>query len=488
LHIELMRGAAQRTAQSRLTIVSEPYTWHQLGFAFCRARRHQKDIMHHCYANTSSCEQNARFAVHATTNAVRSAWQDAPARRCSGNSVPASVEGDRLRFSKGHGARVRQGTARSAAWLRPQRGRKVKSIESIEVGDLVWAWDAAGKELVKRRVNRLFRRSDQAVMDVTCVCDDGAEQTVIATTEHPFWVEGKGWTASSALRAGDVLKLISGAGQMRVFEVSDTGRRTDVFNFEVEGVHNYFVGSHGALVHNSSTRPTRQSGLVDTLARDDLEWSDAADEPNHTTWLFRDHRELEVASAHAADASRAAGREASVWVAAGADGSEAYTLAMMLEGKLGPTGYRVRSTDISKDIIAHAKTGFLESTFPPDPAGDPYYARFGIDPRAVRDGTQQMPDVLRSRIDFSVANLLRPVVGIGPFDVVTARNVLYHHEFHNVSTMVENILPHIRPGGLLIVDSSSAVLLNRLGIESLRRLDLGPSLSGIYQADFGTGA
>ena len=34
----------------------------------------------------------------------------------------------------------------------------------------------------------------------------------------------------------------------------DTGRTADVYNFEVEGTHNYFAGKDGVLVHNMSDK------------------------------------------------------------------------------------------------------------------------------------------------------------------------------------------------------------------------------------------
>lgn len=77
-------------------------------------------------------------------------------------------------------------------------------------------------------------------------------QQIGATTEHPFWVEGKGWVAACQLHAGDLLKRIDSGACLRVVSAELSGTKADVFNFEVEGVHNYFVGRDGVLVHNES--------------------------------------------------------------------------------------------------------------------------------------------------------------------------------------------------------------------------------------------
>jgi len=131
--------------------------------------------------------------------------------------------------------------------------QRVKPIEEIEVGDLVWAWDNDRSALVKRRVKQVFRRKDRPVLQVLCIDDAATVQVITATTEHPFWIEGKGWVAAHALQPGETLKCIDGAPRMSVLRVEDTGARADVFNFEVEETHNYFVGTHGILVHNESS-------------------------------------------------------------------------------------------------------------------------------------------------------------------------------------------------------------------------------------------
>jgi len=132
---------------------------------------------------------------------------------------------------------------------------RVKPIEEVEVGDLVWAWDGNQGALVKRRVKRLFRRKDRPVLQVHCIDQAATVQVITATTEHPFWIEGRGWVAAHALQAGEVLKCVDGASRMSVLRVKDIGTRADVFNFEVEEAHNYFVGRTGVLVHNESVRP-----------------------------------------------------------------------------------------------------------------------------------------------------------------------------------------------------------------------------------------
>ncbi len=74
---------------------------------------------------------------------------------------------------------------------------------------------------------------------------------IVTTPEHPFYVDGKGWTKAGQLRAGSILVLREGrrvpVGKVWN-EISESP--TTVYNFEVADYHTYFVGEGGVLVHN----------------------------------------------------------------------------------------------------------------------------------------------------------------------------------------------------------------------------------------------
>jgi hypothetical protein len=74
-------------------------------------------------------------------------------------------------------------------------------------------------------------------------------EVISSTLEHPFWVEGKGWTAAKELKAGSELLTKEGC-VARVEAVSRREGKFKVYNFEVERLHTYFVSRIGILVHN----------------------------------------------------------------------------------------------------------------------------------------------------------------------------------------------------------------------------------------------
>jgi hypothetical protein len=129
----------------------------------------------------------------------------------------------------------------------------VKRIENVAVGDRVWAWNEDTGQQEPRRVTRLFRRPNCPVLEIVCTRASDHVQRITATTEHPFWVDSKGWVVARELTRGDLLKCIDAdAPPMHVNHVHAKRHTADVFNFEVEDVHSYFVGGDGVLVHNHS--------------------------------------------------------------------------------------------------------------------------------------------------------------------------------------------------------------------------------------------
>jgi RHS repeat-associated protein len=129
-------------------------------------------------------------------------------------------------------------------------GKKVP-IEKIRKGDRVAAArPKAPARLHSRRVVGLIRHDDA---DLYRLRIDGTRLT--ATGKHPFWVAGRGWTDVEDLRAGMKVVLADGttAGIDETVKLERPAVR--VYNFEVAGLHTYFVGRSAVLVHNCPKGP-----------------------------------------------------------------------------------------------------------------------------------------------------------------------------------------------------------------------------------------
>lgn len=145
-----------------------------------------------------------------------------------------------------------------------------KRIETVEAGERVWAYDVVTSEWRLCRVLQTFEKDYEG--DSVFVTVDG--EMIESTFRHPYWVvRGENlsdrplldhhvavpenattagrWVDAGDLQAGDILLLRDGR-QVPVTSISTKHVVQKVYNFEVEGLHNYAVGKSGILVHNNN--------------------------------------------------------------------------------------------------------------------------------------------------------------------------------------------------------------------------------------------
>ena len=78
-------------------------------------------------------------------------------------------------------------------------------------------------------------------------------EEIVTTDNHPFYVQGRGFINAGNLLVGD--KLISVNGEDLFVEkhrVEEFDEPVDVYNFQVEDYHTYFVGESAVWVHNNN--------------------------------------------------------------------------------------------------------------------------------------------------------------------------------------------------------------------------------------------
>jgi hypothetical protein len=138
-----------------------------------------------------------------------------------------------------------------------------KPIEKVVQGDRVASKDEATGRILSAPVIQRFSNHADAIVTITLHDPHGVvAETLRATPDHPFLVDGQGWVAAGSLAAGEKVETQSGP-DLTVGTVTwqrDTGS-TDpnafhggtVYNFEVAGTHTYAVGTvdGGVWVHNA---------------------------------------------------------------------------------------------------------------------------------------------------------------------------------------------------------------------------------------------
>lgn len=123
-----------------------------------------------------------------------------------------------------------------------------KAIETIEVGDKVLATDPETGETAYKEVLKTY-----TYVKDTLVYIEANGEIIETTKEHPFWVEGQGWTKAKFLNDGDLLRdaddnsiLIDNVEIVPLPE----NQYTIVYNLEVAEFHTYYVSDDMILVHN----------------------------------------------------------------------------------------------------------------------------------------------------------------------------------------------------------------------------------------------
>lgn len=144
-----------------------------------------------------------------------------------------------------------------------------KKIEDFQIDDEILSrneYDPEGPIEVQRVEERFVRVAPIVELHV-------GGQVIRTTAEHPFWVKGKGWTATRHLTPTDLLAC-NDSKWVAVGEVHETSEFATVYNVRVSGDHTYFIGgdgrlpsvwSHNACVYQSNEEGTvRYVGIADT--------------------------------------------------------------------------------------------------------------------------------------------------------------------------------------------------------------------------------
>ncbi|WP_197031760.1 polymorphic toxin-type HINT domain-containing protein [Paenibacillus massiliensis] len=135
-----------------------------------------------------------------------------------------------------------------------------KPIEDIQVGDKVLAKSDETGEVAYKEVVGLFQKQADEIYYVHV-----GDEIIEVTGEHPFWLDGRGWTYVKDLKVGDLL-ISSDGTKLAIDKIEKESREATVYNFEVEDYHSYFVSNLGIWVHNCDISPSPQQLLGIKLA------------------------------------------------------------------------------------------------------------------------------------------------------------------------------------------------------------------------------
>jgi RHS repeat-associated protein len=142
-------------------------------------------------------------------------------------------------------------------------------IDEIKVGDKVWAYDIHTGKTELKEVLTVYVHDQTEILHLHTTVGD-----IDTTTNHPFYVTGRGWVAAGDINEGDEVFLIDGS--TAVVAGAELGKLEEpikVYNLEVEDYNTFFVGDEAVLVHNyigdngtnTSSETTWQNGKTERI-------------------------------------------------------------------------------------------------------------------------------------------------------------------------------------------------------------------------------
>jgi RHS repeat-associated protein len=140
-------------------------------------------------------------------------------------------------------------------------------IETLEVGDRVWAHDPDTGETALKPILHTFVNTKDSVWQLILE-KEGLRYLHEVTGSHPYFVldgEGRGlWVEVAQLKEGALIKTHTGE-PVRVIALHDTGAVLTTYNFEVADINTYYVSSANVLVHNcgQTVGDLRAAGMRD---------------------------------------------------------------------------------------------------------------------------------------------------------------------------------------------------------------------------------
>ena len=146
------------------------------------------------------------------------------------------------------------------------------------------------------------------------------------------------------------------------------------------------------------------------------------------------------------------------WSAAGSNGAEAYSIAMLVKENLSAyKNFEVISSDINEKVLSLAKKGIYPIKFAKKIPLDflQKYCKKGKNDNA---GSFKISQKLQQNISFKHINLMQPIEkNIGMFDLIFLRNMIIYFEDKDKKIIVENVIKQLKDGGYLFMGHSESL-------------------------------
>lgn len=211
-------------------------------------------------------------------------------------------------------------------------------------------------------------------------------------------------------------------------------------------------GFSAYLQHLSSDAAERQLA-IDLLTTNETYFFR---EPKHFSFLS----EVAIPEFHAQQKVR-------IWSAACSSGEEPYSIAMVLAERRGQRPWEVLGSDISQSMLQNARNGQYPLARA-EKIPRPYLQRFCLKGIGTREGTLQIDQHLRQRVQFQQINLIGALGSMDNFDMIWLRNVLIYFDTETKVAICQKLVQHLRPGGYFLVGHSESLQGMICGLEMVQ--------------------
>jgi RHS repeat-associated protein len=131
--------------------------------------------------------------------------------------------------------------------------RGLVPISELQDGEIVFSYNDTIGVFAKKPIYQTYNLVSDTLFYIYFF-----NETIRATKDHPFYTKN-GWKEATNLLAGDSLLTYSG-NYIVINKIEKRLEYENVFNFEVEDYHTYFIGNTGVIVHNAVGKPCNIRG------------------------------------------------------------------------------------------------------------------------------------------------------------------------------------------------------------------------------------
>jgi len=152
------------------------------------------------------------------------------------------------------------------------------------------------------------------------------------------------------------------------------------------------------------------------------------------------------------------GKPIRIWSAGCSTGEEPFSITILLEemGAYSRSDFEIKATDISRRVIARARTGiFGENAF--RMVDEDFKKRWFTE---ENPGRYLLKENIRRRVSFSWFNLYDHdrYRTLSPFDIIFCRNVIIYFDMEAKVKVIERFWDTMQPGGFLLLGHSESLI------------------------------